>query len=187
MVLRHSHIERRKHDRGGIKNGFTLLELIIYVAMFTTISVVLLDMIFSINFGWMKSRTETEVQQNLRFAMETIGESIRSSESVSAPASGSSGNSLTLVSGSDTVSYFLGGTGNTVLKKQIGANPAEDITTDKVKVTYLNFTTMQNTASSNSAVQATSTQTAITVQYNSDNPQWQYAQTATSTDRIKKQ
>lgn len=164
------------------ESGFSLLELIIYIAIFAVISTAAVDMVLNLNLGWTKSKIESEVQQNLRFAMETIAQNVRGSSAVNAPAAGGSGNALTLVSGGQTIQFFLTGT---ALQKQTGASPAENITNDAVKVTYLNFRTLQNTAASNAIVVATTTEFALRVEYNSSEAQFFYAQNATSTERIR--
>ena len=163
------------------QSGFSLLELIIYTAIISTVSAVFIATLIQLNLGWNRSKTESEVQQNLRLVMENISQSVRSASSVIAPGAGSSGNTLQLKVDGQTIQYSLNGT---ALEKQTGANPAEAITTDAVRVTYLNFTTIQNTAVSNSTVAATSTQFALTIEYNSDSAQFQYAQSATTTEQI---
>ena len=164
------------------ERGFSILELIIYIAIFAVISTAAVDMALNLNAGWTKSKVESEVQQNLRFAMEAIAQNVQNASAVTIPAAGASGNSLTLVSDGQTIQFFLTGT---MLQKQIGANPAENITTDKVKITYVNFRTLQNTASSNSGIIATTTEFAMRMEYNSSETQFSYAQNATSTERIR--
>jgi len=163
--------------------GFSLIELIIYVAIFSVISAVFVAVLIQLSFGESRSKVTTEVQQNLRSAMEAVAKSARDASRVTAPSPGNSGNVLTLIAkDGQTVQYATTSVG--VLQKQVGANPPENITTDKVKVTALNFTTLQNTAQSNSAVTATSTRFAITVEYDSTQAQFLYSQSATSTERI---
>lgn len=162
--------------------GFSLVELLIYVSIFSVISALFIGLLFHATLGWTRSKVESEVQQNLRFAMEDIARTSQQATAVSSPAVGSSANALSLVVGGQTVQYSLSGT---TLQKQIGANPAENITTDIVKVTYLKFKTLQNTAPSNASVQATTTQFAMTVEYNSTNEQYIYVEHATSTAMLK--
>ncbi len=181
MVLRHSHLEGSKRDRGRI-NGFSLIELLIYISIFSVISAIFIGVLSHATLGWTRSKVESEVQQNLRFAMEDIARTAQQATSISSPSVGSSATSLTAVVGGQNVQYSLSGT---TLQKQVAANPIQNITTDKVKVTYLNFKTLQNTSLSNTSVQATSTQFAITVEYNSDNSQFLYTEHATSTATLK--
>lgn len=141
-------------------------------------------MLTQLNLGWSKSKTESEVQQNLRLAMENISQSARSASAITFPAPGASATSMTMTVNGQTVQYSLNGT---VLQKQTGSNPTENITADAVKVTYLNFRTFENNATTTNNVitaTATSTQFSLTVSYNSDNAQFQYVQSATTTERI---
>lgn len=186
MVLQHSHVERSKCDRGGVNkgshNGFSLIELLIYISIFSVISAIFIGVLSHATLGWTRSKVESEVQQNLRFAMEDIARTAQQATAISSPSVGSSSSALTAVVGGQNIQYSLSGT---TLQKQTGANPVENITTDKVKVTYLKFTTLQNTSLSNTGVQATSTQFAMTVEYNSDNAQFLYTKHATSTATLK--
>ncbi len=169
---RHTHTAR----------GASLLELILYIGIFSVVSAMFVGIVFYASLGWTRANVESEVKQNLRFAMEDISRSVRQASSVASPAAGASANALSLAVGGQTVAYSLSGT---TLQKQIGAGPAEALTTSDVKVTYLSFTTIQNTAASNAAVQATSTRFAMSVGYNSDSPQFDYTQHATSTATLQ--
>lgn len=171
----------KKKARTACK-GFSLVELLIYVSIFSVISAIFIGVLFHATLGWTRSKVESEVQQNLRFAMEDIARTAQQATAISSPSVGSSANALTAVVGGQNVQYSLSGT---ALQKQVGANPAENITTDKVKVTYLSFKTLQNTALSNTSVQATTTQFAMTVEYNSTNNQYIYVENATSTAMLK--
>lgn len=187
MVLQHPHIKRSKRDRGRIgkdlsRNGFSLIELLIYISIFSVISAVFIGVLSHATLGWTRSKVESEVQQNLRFAMEDIARTAQQATAVSSPSVGSSASALTAVVGGQNIQYSLSGT---VLQKQTDANPVENITTDAVKVTYLNFKTLQNTSLSNAGIQATSTQFAMTVEYNSTNEQYIYVKHATSTAMLK--
>ncbi|MBI5912999.1 prepilin-type N-terminal cleavage/methylation domain-containing protein [Candidatus Azambacteria bacterium] len=164
------------------QKGFSLVELLIYISIFSVISAIFIGVLSHATLGWTRSKVESEVQQNLRFAMEDIARTAQKATSISSPSVGSSASALTAVVGGQTIQYSLSGT---VLQKQTGANPVENITTDKVKVTYLYFKTLQNTALSNTGVQATSTRFAMTVEYNSDNNQFFYTEHATSTATLK--
>lgn len=168
--------------------GFSLLELIIYIAIISVISGVFVAILFNLNLSSTKSKTETEVQQNLRNAMQAISQTIRSAQSISAPAAGASGSTFTAVVNGQSVQYSLGSTASStaVLKRVTGAN-TDYITSDNVIVTYLNFTTLENSATTTSSAvtsTATSTRYAITVQYNSTSQQFFYQQSATSTDVV---
>lgn len=172
----------RAQSSPSLSRGVSLLELLIYIGIFSVIGSLFVGILFHANIGWTRSKVESEVQQNVRFAMEDIARTIRTASRVTAPAVGASGTSLTLVVNGVDVVYSR--SGNT-LQKQIGTNPVESLTTDLVNATYVNFFVAQNTAVSNAAVQATSTQFALSVEYNTTNNQFIYVQHATSTAQLK--
>ncbi len=170
------------------EKGFSLLELIIYIAIISVISGVFVAILFNLSLSSTKSKTETEVQQNLRNAMQAISQTLRSAQNINTPTAGSSGNTFTAVVNGQNVQYSLGSTASTTsaLQRVTGTN-TDFITSDKVLVTYLNFTTIENSATTTSSVitaTATSTRYSITVKYNSTNAQFYYQQSATSTDII---
>src|SRR3972149_7590947 len=96
MVLRHSHIKRSEHDRARV-DGFSLIELIIYVAIFSVIWAVFVAALIQLSFGESRSKVTTEVQQNLRSAMESVAKSARDGSKVTAPVAGNSSNVLTFI------------------------------------------------------------------------------------------
>lgn len=173
-----------KHER-----GFSIIELIIYVAVLSVIAAVFVSSLSQISFGWTRSKVESEVQQNLRFAMENISQSARSASAITFPAAGVSGTSTTMIVNGEAVQYFTATTAtSTILQKKVGASAAENITSDIVKVSYLNFKIFENNATTTGNVvkaTATTTQFSVKVEYNFDSAQFSYSQSATSTERIK--
>ena len=65
--------------------GFSLLELLIYMAILSIMSVILSASFLSLTKGRAKSESRTEVNSNLRFAMERIVQDINAASAVSAP------------------------------------------------------------------------------------------------------
>lgn len=170
------------------QSGFSLLELIIYIAVISVISGIFVAILFNLNLSSTKSTTETEVQQNLRNAMQSISQTIRSAQYINTPTVGNSGATLIAVVNGQNVEYSLGSTASSTasLKRVTGTN-TDFISSDKIMVTHLNFTTMENSASTtNGTITATATSTrfSITMQYNSTNAQFFYQQSATSTEVV---
>ena len=161
-----------------LENGFSMLELLIYMAIFSLISLGLINLISTLNKGWVRSQVESEVQQNLRYATNLISQDVKKARSVTLPTAGSSGETLDLDISGQSYQYFLTGT---TLQKKVGAGAAEDITSNKVKVTDLDFYTFETSAPSNQQIQATTTQFYLKVEYNSISPDFSYSQSATST------
>lgn len=99
------------------KKGFTLIELIIYIAILSVVLVLITDFAWNILYGDVKSQTVRETQQNARFAMEKITRAIRA--------------------GQNPAIIF---TVNNGMLYQSGVA----LTTERVKVTNLNFTSSAN-------------------------------------------
>jgi len=171
------------------ESGFSIIELIIYVAVLSVIAAVFVSSLSQISFGWTRSKVESEVQQNLRFAMENISQSARIASAITFPAVGTSGTSTTMIVNGQTVQYFATTTAtSTILQKKVGADAAGNITSDIVKVSHLNFKTLENNATTTGNVvkaTATTTQFSMTIDYNSNSAQFSYSQSATSTEKLK--
>jgi len=171
------------------ERGFSIIELIIYVAVLSVIAAVFVSSLSQISFGWTRSKVESEVQQNLRFAMENISQSARIASAITFPAVGTSGTSTTMIVNGQTVQYFATTTAtSTILQKKVGADAAGNITSDIVKVSHLNFKTLENNATTTGNVvkaTATTTQFSMTIDYNSNSAQFSYSQSATSTEKLK--
>lgn len=67
--------------------GFSLLELIIYIAFVSILSAVYINYVFDVAGSSQKSRVRQEVQQNGRFAMERILQEIRAADGVNVGSS----------------------------------------------------------------------------------------------------
>lgn len=136
-----------------IKNnrGFSLLELIIYIAILIGFLMAVTNIFFVIAASYAKEEARAEVQQNIRFAAEQITSEINSATAISEPvAAGDSGNVLEVtVEGLPTRFDVSDG----VLRKTRGA-VVENITSDKVVVSISPniFTRIEN-ANAKSTIQ----------------------------------
>lgn len=114
--------------------GFSLLELLIYMAILAGFLMVIMNIFFMITGNSAREEARTEVRQNLRFAAAQIVNEVRIAKSINFPASGQS-NTLDLDKGA-TVTRFsvLGG----ILKKTsslgLPGETIENITASDVTV-----------------------------------------------------
>jgi len=97
--------------------GFTLIELIIYIAIVSAVLVLITDFTWNVIYGNVKSQSVREAQQNARFAMLKITRAIRVGQ-----------NPTTVFTLNDGILYESG----------------VALTTDRVRVTNLNFTSVTN-------------------------------------------
>ncbi len=111
--------------------GFSLLELLIYMAILAGFLVVLANLFFMITASSGKEEARAEVQQNLRFAIQQITTDIRSATAITEPVISSGGNALNITVGGIATIYSISGNG--ILQKTRGA-VTEDITTDRVAI-----------------------------------------------------
>jgi len=109
---------RRQPQSVAVNKGFTLIELIIYIGIVATVLVLATGFAWNIIQGSVKTACYREVQQNARFAMEKITRAIRAGQ-----------NPTTTFSVSSDILYQNG----------------VAITTDRIKVTNLQFTAIANT------------------------------------------
>lgn len=116
------------------RGGFTIIELLIYTAIFATVVTVVVDLFFRSQTVQMQAIQNQEVDRNARVALLEMTQTIRGATSVSSPALGASGASLTL--NSSAISYAVDANG--VLQKT-DAGGTYDITTSMVTVQDLTF------------------------------------------------
>lgn len=122
--------------------GFTLIELIIYIGIVAGILLVASNFGLEIIYGNIKSQSIREVQQNSRFAMEKIVESILSAASINSPLGGNSSNSLFLEMQDLNLNptIFEVSEGRLIITQR--GNGPYGLTNDRVRVSSLQFTNL---------------------------------------------
>ena len=115
------------------QKGFSLLELLIYIAILSGFLLVIVNLFFIVSSSSVREEVRAEVRQNLRFSGDQIITDIRSASAISVPASGS-GNTLTITVNTIETSYNVFGG---VLQKTRNS-VTENITTDTVTVDIAN-------------------------------------------------
>lgn len=153
--------------------GFTLIELLIYVAILSVMSVVVADTFLTLNKGRGNIEAKSEVNSNFNFAIEKIKRDLTVSGALNFPAvAGASAPTLDLTIAGDNVKYAVL---DYRLTRQVNAQLPEPLTSDKVKITDLNFLRLENV---NAVLnkKRVSVEISIAGAYNSASPDWQYAQ-----------
>lgn len=167
--------------KNNFRTGFTLLELLVYIAILAIISTFVTSAFFSINQGRARVEAATEVNSNLRFAIEKMSQEIKSASAVSVPATaGATSTSLQLTVGGATLTYCIP---DSHIRRQNGGPctaSSDAITGDSVIANSLVFTRLEN---SNSTLGKTfvTIGVALGLQYNSNTPEWQYSATKQTT------
>lgn len=126
--------------------GFTLVELIIYMGIFSIFLLVLTSMFTSILDSQFETNSITSVEQDGRFILRRLTNDIQSSSSINVPSAiGASSNSLQLVINGITNTYTLTN-GNLTLTNDKGTNNLNNYDTT---ISNLSFTRLGNTGGKN--------------------------------------
>lgn len=127
------------------KNGFTLIETVIYVAITAGLLVALTSFILAISGSRTKSFSQQEVNANARLALNIISQKIKSANGVNFATStfGVHPGVLSLSMASSTLNptvFALDGSGRLMLAE--GVSAAKFITSPQIKITNLIFTNL---------------------------------------------
>ena len=156
--------------------GFTLLELLIYTALLASMSIVIVNVFFGLTKARGGITVRTEVNSNLRFAVEKINQDIRAASVISTPASpgGTISPDIVMTTVEGEITYCIS---SNKLRRQLNGicnDSSAVVTSDKVNVTALTFTRFENT---NSILNKTvvTVQTSINIAYASTSPDLNYS------------
>lgn len=125
-----------------IMKGFTIIELIIYIGIVAGILLVFFNFGWEVVYGDVKSQTIREVQQNSRFTMEKITESILSASGINTPLNGNFSDSLSLEMQdlNLTPTVFEVSDGRLIITQ--GSNTPYQLTNNRVRVSSLQFSNL---------------------------------------------
>ena len=185
MVLRDLKTEQFKNNQREIRvinrredwccKGFTLIELIIYFAIISVVSLVSVDILYSLSDSRGRIESRSEVNQNLRFAAERLVNDVHLATAVTIP-SGTNifGNVLTMTLPSEgSVSYSVSGG---VLQRNATNLTSNNVTVDTGSSI---FTRIDN--GNNKTIQIN-----LKMSYNdAGRPNWQYANSVQTTAAVK--
>lgn len=124
----------------SLKKGFTVVELVIYIAIFSIILGVSVDFLFQSQVLSANISQYQEVDRNARVALLEMTQTIRSASSVSSPSLGASASDLYL--NSSAIRYFVNASG-VLQKTQSGVT--SDLTSNGVTIQNFTVTTRGET------------------------------------------
>ncbi len=130
------------------QSGFTLIEYLIYIAIAAVLILVATNVLFTVLQGKEKLQAIEDVGQNGRYALDVMTQAITNAQSVTVPAYGTSGTTLTVQTSSpatNPMSFFVE---NDVVNIKEGSSPTTSLMADEVTVHYLRFTNVSGTATS---------------------------------------
>jgi prepilin-type N-terminal cleavage/methylation domain-containing protein len=126
--------------KGGDHKGFTLIELLVYISILAILLLAFGAVLFNTLYGKAKLETVQEVGQNARRITEHIADRVRNAQSITAPAQGQSGASLTLVMSDSAMNPTVYDLLSGAVRVKEGAGAATALSTDEVTITNLTFT-----------------------------------------------
>lgn len=122
--------------------AFTLIELLIYIAIISSILVLMTGFFWNIVWGNIKENSYQEVQQNGRFALTKIIQETKKATGINTPTPGSSGNYLSLAMANPNLNPTILDLSAGKLRITRNGSPPIELTTDRVIVTNLQFTNL---------------------------------------------
>ena len=159
------------------RSGFSLTELVLYLAMIGALTSVVIGMFVSFTRLQIKAESQTELAQNARSAVERLRQEIVKAASVNTPASsGAQGTNLYLVMSSTWTCFRINAN---ILEMSEGGSGACDtnwspLTSTKVNITNSDIFTRIDNTSAKSTIQI-----KLTFIYNS-RPEYTYTTQTTA-------
>lgn len=161
--------------------GFSLLELLIYIAILAGLMVVVSDAFISLSKGRGQSEARSEVHATSRFVAEKIRQDVKGASVVSVPVFGSASSTLNVTVGGTVIIYDV--FGGQLQRKEGVASPVA-VSGPSVVVSSVTFVRLENY---NPALSATTTaiQVAMTVSYNASSTDWAYSEKLRTTISLR--
>ncbi len=161
------------------RRAFTLLELVIFTAIFSVTIIAFISVLISITRTQVRQTAVTEVNQQSQFVLQAVQYYVERS-SVIDIADNTATTSATLrmpasidgdASNEDPTLIFASGT---QIFSKVGTNPAQALTSTRVLVSNFTMTKRSNAPAKDSL------SVSFTISYNTANPQQQFIQSLTS-------
>lgn len=115
--------------------GFSLIEVLVYVAIFGTVSAGIMGVVWNVTKVHTQQIASNEVDQNLSYAMTLVNQKVRDASMISS----ASGSTLVLTMTDSTKSPTTFSVSNGTLYMQEGTGQQVAVTSDKVNVDTLTF------------------------------------------------
>jgi type II secretory pathway component PulJ len=120
--------------------GYTLIELLLYIAITSSLLVVAVGFFGMVSESRIKGQAVAEVDQQAAYVMDYMTSAVRNAASLSVPAAAASGSTLTVTSPASTTSVFsLSGT---TLQVKEGSAAVVSLSNSNVAVSNLTFTNL---------------------------------------------
>ncbi len=119
--------------------GFTLIEILIFMGIFSILITVMLQLFTAIFDNQLESQSTTAVSTDSRYIENKLTADIKNatSSSILSPAIGASSSALSISNGSSTYTYSL--SGNNLVVNEQPAGTTDQLNSVNTKVSSLNF------------------------------------------------
>jgi type II secretory pathway pseudopilin PulG len=161
------------------KSGFTVLELLIFSAIFAIASVAFIGILVTVSRIQVRQSAATEVNQQSLFLLQTLQRYIEQSSLVELAADTATSTLKLRMPSSQIDPTYIYLSGTKVYLKETDGGAAQPLTSDKVNGTNLTFTKRSNPSGRDSV------SLTFTMDYNAANPQQKFSQLlSTSVARV---
>ena len=130
------------------QKGYTLIELLLYITILGSLLFGVSTFFITSTSARVKNESIAEVDRQGALAMDYITQTIRNASSITSPAAGASGSSLTLVVPTSALSPTVFSLSSSALQVQEGASAAVRLTNTKVQISSLTFKNLSRSGTS---------------------------------------
>ena len=159
-------------QKTGKRNGFSLLELLIYLAILSVLVVVIANIFISLSKSNGQSQARSEVNSSIRFASDLLQQDIKNASVITVPATPANTQSSTLTLTRNGATIIWDTSAGILRRTENGVT--SNVTNVNVLVGTPTFTRIENLNSvfgtTNVAVEVN-----MTFFYNSASPDWAYS------------
>jgi type II secretory pathway pseudopilin PulG len=133
------HTKHMRTNTEENKNGFTLVELLLYISISATVLLVVVSLLALVIKGQIKNQAITEVEQQGGVIMDIITANIRNADSVISPGAGEASDSLVLAMPDTDRDPVIFDSYNRTIRITEGQGDPVPLSNSRVLVSDLNF------------------------------------------------
>jgi prepilin-type N-terminal cleavage/methylation domain-containing protein len=129
------------------KKGFTMVELLLYMGIFSILLVVLMQLFGSILDVHLESQATSSVSQDGNYIFSRLSYDVRQATAIASPSLGASGSTLQITGGSANYTYSL--SGNNLMLTNNTTGTTDQLNSTNTTISSVTFKTLGNGAVGN--------------------------------------